>query len=94
MLRIKSISTVSGYHIRLSEARGDLQESQFDAAPEETLLEASETLTAAGVYQTAGTRVGVEVPLLRQLQRGRVYYVALKAQDSDGYSRYELCFLY
>lgn len=78
--------TVSGYHIRLSEARGDLQESQFDAAPEETLLEASETLTAAGVYQTAGTRVGVEVPLLRQLQRGRVYYVALKAQDSDGYS--------
>lgn len=42
---------------------------------------------AAGVYQTAGTRVGVEVSLARQLQRGHVYYVALKALDDDGYSR-------
>ncbi|XP_063843744.1 uncharacterized protein LOC135090678 isoform X2 [Scylla paramamosain] len=78
--------TASGYIIRLSEARHDLQESQFDAAPEETLLETSEALTAAGVYQTAGTRVSVEVPLVRPLQRGHVYYVAFKALDNDGHS--------
>ncbi|KAG0719813.1 Calcium-activated chloride channel regulator 1 [Chionoecetes opilio] len=78
--------TASGYIIRLSEARNDLQEPQFDAAPEETILETSEALADAGVYQAAGTRVSVEVPLARRLERGHVYYVAFKAVDNDGYS--------
>lgn len=77
----------SGYIIRLSEDQHNLQESHFDAAPAETLLETSESLVAAGVYQTAGTRVVAKVPLKRQLEQGQVYYVALKALDNDGHSR-------
>ncbi|XP_045121552.1 uncharacterized protein LOC123510430 isoform X2 [Portunus trituberculatus] len=79
--------TASGYIIRLSVTRHDLQESQFDAAPEDTVLRTSEALTEAGVYQPAGTRVGVEVPLARPLQRGHIYYVAFRALDDNGHSR-------
>lgn len=38
----------------------------------------------------AGTPVVAEVPLGRRLERGHVYYVALKALDNDGLSRWEL----
>ena len=54
------------------------------------MLDTSEALTAAEVYQTAGTRVGVEVPLTRPLQRDHVYYVAFKALDDDGHHRLEI----
>lgn len=79
--------SASGYIVRLSEEQRNLQESHFDSAPEETLLETTESLLAAGVYQTAGTQVEAEVPVGRQLERGHLYYVALKALDNDGLSR-------
>ncbi|XP_050719632.1 uncharacterized protein LOC127000230 isoform X1 [Eriocheir sinensis] len=78
--------TASGYIVRLSEEQRNLQESHFDSAPEETLLETADSLVAAGVYQTAGTQVEVEVPVGRRLERGHLYYVALKALDNDGLS--------
>ena len=58
------------------------------------MLDTSEALTAAEVYQTAGTRVGVEVPLTRPLQRDHVYYVAFKALDDDGHYRLEIHLAY
>nr|XP_045600809.1 uncharacterized protein LOC123759653 isoform X1 [Procambarus clarkii] len=76
--------TASSYVIRLTDRINDLQESQFDRAPERTLLRASEILVAAGAYQVAGTAVRVTIPLQEPLQEGNVYYVALKAYDNHG----------
>nr|XP_053641806.1 uncharacterized protein LOC128695321 isoform X2 [Cherax quadricarinatus]XP_053641813.1 uncharacterized protein LOC128695321 isoform X2 [Cherax quadricarinatus] len=76
--------TASDYVIRLSDDRNDLQESQFDQAPERTLLSTSEYLRAADVYQVAGTEVRVGIPLQVELQKGNVYYVALRAVDDHG----------
>lgn len=79
--------SASGYIVRLSEEKRNLQESYFDSAPEETLLETAESLVAADVYQTAGTQVHAEIPVGRHFERGHLYYVALKALDNDGLSR-------
>ncbi|XP_042229067.1 uncharacterized protein LOC121871047 isoform X1 [Homarus americanus] len=76
--------TASSYVIRMSDSISDLREYRFDLAPEETLLEVSELLASAGVYQVAGTEVNVTVPLVGPLQYNKLYYAALRAIDDSG----------
>ncbi|KAK4300929.1 hypothetical protein Pmani_026899 [Petrolisthes manimaculis] len=74
--------TVSRYTFRLSPTVSDLQESQFNQAPETTLVELPEEAVRSGrVYQEAGTRVGMRLPLPTWLRQGRVYYLALRVYD-------------
>ncbi|KAK3860982.1 hypothetical protein Pcinc_033001 [Petrolisthes cinctipes] len=75
---------VSRYTLRLSPTVSDLQESQFNQAPETTLVELPEEALRSGrVYQEAGTRVGMRLPLPTWLMQGRVYYLALRAYDDQ-----------
>ncbi|XP_071520824.1 uncharacterized protein [Panulirus ornatus] len=73
--------TVSRYIFRLSDTVHDLKESRFDLAPDDTLLNVADLLTASDVYQPAGTEVRVRVPLAEQLQLDHLYYAALRAFD-------------
>lgn len=79
---------MSRYTFRLSPTVSNLQESQFDQAPRETLLEVpEEVMRSAHVYQEGGNRVEVRVPLPPWLQQGHVYYLALRAFDEQGNQR-------
>lgn len=80
--------SASSYVIRMSDTIRDLKESRFDLAPDVTLLDVADLLTASDVYQTAGTKVSVRVPLAEQLQLGHVYFLALRALDDQDNARW------
>lgn len=84
---------VSGYIMRLSDNRRDLNERMFDYAPNVTLMDVTDVLKEANVFQDAGKVVSVQLAIQssveRRSRRSNQYFVALRAVDDYGNKRQE-----
>lgn len=82
--------------MRLSDNRRDLNERMFDYAPNVTLMDVTDVLKEANVFQDAGKVVSVQLAIQssveRRSRRSNQYFVALRAVDDYGNKRQETRF--